>query len=338
MVTWGLISTAMIFVNSAAMFYLLRFLLGAAEAGFFPGILFYLTHWFPARERARTVALFMTATAMAGVIGAPLSSALLQLDGTLGLHGWQWLFIIEGLPAVLLAPVVLWRLTERPEDATWLSPEERTWLARKDGGRAGAHAGDVHHVRRRDQQRPAVGADGAVLLHRDRVLRRRLLAAADRAGDRHAELRHGGAAVCDSLRRGDHWDGDHRHPFGSHRRAAMACRGAMPDRRGGLRPHGACAVDRRRCRSLTLSIAAFGIWGTLGPFWTLPPALLRGTAAAGGIALVNSIGNLGGFVGPFVVGWVKDLTGGFTSGLLLLAAVLVFGAVVILRVKVPEAA
>jgi len=131
MLTWGVISTAMIFVDSPIRFYTARLLLGVAEAGFFPGLILYLTHWFPARERARTIALFMTATAMAGVIGAPLSSSLLQLDGAWGLRGWQWLFLIEGLPAILLAPVVLRYLTERPADARWLTDKERAWLARE---------------------------------------------------------------------------------------------------------------------------------------------------------------------------------------------------------------
>src|SRR5689334_7802950 len=131
MFTWGVIATAMIFVNSATTFYVLRFLLGIAEAGFFPGIILYLTHWFPARERARAVGLFMTATAMAGVIGPPISSALLQLHGALGMRGWQWLFLIEGIPAMLLAPVVLLYMTERPRDAKWLTADEREWLSRE---------------------------------------------------------------------------------------------------------------------------------------------------------------------------------------------------------------
>src|SRR5689334_2926164 len=143
MFTWGVFATAMIFVNSAATFYALRFLLGVAEAGFFPGIILYLTHWFPARERARAVGLFMTATAMAGVIGAPISSALLQLHGLAGLHGWQWLFLIEGVPAMLLAPIVLLYMTERPSDARWLTADERDWLAREmeieHSHTAGAH-------------------------------------------------------------------------------------------------------------------------------------------------------------------------------------------------------
>ena len=131
MVTWGVLSSAMIFVDSPARFYVLRFLLGAAEAGFFPGIILYLTQWFPQRERARAVGLFMTATAMAGVIGAPISSALLRDARRLRPRGWQWLFLIEGLPAILLAPVVLIYMTETPADAKWLTRAEREWLARE---------------------------------------------------------------------------------------------------------------------------------------------------------------------------------------------------------------
>ncbi len=132
-------------------------MLGAAEAGFFPGLLYYLTQWFPARERGRAVALFMTATAMAGVIGAPISSALLGLEGVGGLHGWQWLFVIEGVPAMLLAPVVLFYMTERPEVATWLTADERDWLSRtmKDAARARTrHASDA---RRGPRQRTRYG-------------------------------------------------------------------------------------------------------------------------------------------------------------------------------------
>ena len=140
MITWGLVSSAMMFVRSAAGFYVLRFLLGVAEAGFFPGIIFYLTHWFPARERARTIAAFMTATLIAGVIGGPISGALLSLHGAGGLAGWQWLFLLEGLPSIVLGFVVLRVLAERPEDATWLTPRERAALVAclraEDGGAA----------------------------------------------------------------------------------------------------------------------------------------------------------------------------------------------------------
>ena len=327
MFTWGIASTAMIFVTGPASFYLLRLLLGAAEAGFFPGIILYLTHWFPARERGRAVGLFMTATAMAGVIGAPLSSALLQLDDALGLKGWQWLFLIEGLPAMLLAPVVLLKMTERPADATWLTADERDWLARE---MAAEQAETAHaHVTLREallsarlwlvsvpylciviafygvsfwlpqivQANSALGSATVVLLSAIPYLAATVgLVAVGASSDRFAERRWHVAIPC-----------------------LIGATGFVLT---------VMAPQTLAVSLATLSIAAFGIWGTLGPFWTLPTAFLRGTAAAGGIALVNSVGNVGGFVGPILVGWIRDSTGQFAPGLLTLAGILVLGAAI----------
>jgi MFS transporter, ACS family, tartrate transporter len=128
MISWGLVSAGMVWVSSPGSFYLLRFLLGVAEAGFVPGMLLYLTFWFPSHERARAVAKFMTATSLAGVVGGPLSSALLKLDGAYSLSGWQWLFLFEGVPTVVVGISVLFVLKDGPEVAGWLKPEERTWL------------------------------------------------------------------------------------------------------------------------------------------------------------------------------------------------------------------
>jgi MFS transporter, ACS family, tartrate transporter len=329
MFTWGVFSTAMIFVNGAVAFYVLRFLLGAAEAGFFPGIIFYLTHWFPARERARAVGLFMTATAMAGVIGAPISSALLQFDGAFGLRGWQWLFLIEGLPAILLVPVVLMTMTERPADATWLTTAERDWLAREIAAEQAqtAHA----HVTLRDallsarlwivsvpylciviafygvsfwlpqivQANSGLGSATVVLLSAIPYVAATIgLVVVGASSDRYAERRWHVAVPC-----------------------LIGAAGFVLT---------VIAPQTLAVALTALSIAAFGIWGTLGPFWTLPTAFLRGTAAAGGIALVNSVGNVGGFIGPILVGWIRESTGQFASGLLTLAGILVLGAVVVL--------
>src|SRR5262249_11179421 len=142
MISWGLVSSAMMFVKSAESFYALRFLLGLAEAGFFPGIIFYLTQWFPSAERARTVAAFMTATLVAGVVRGPISCALLSLDGSGGLAGWQWLFLIEGVPDIVLGFVVLGVLEDRPADALWLTEEERTALVASLDDRLDRRAGD----------------------------------------------------------------------------------------------------------------------------------------------------------------------------------------------------
>lgn len=334
MITWGLVSMAMMFVTTPLSFYVLRFILGAAEAGFFPGLILYLTHWFPSRERARAVALFMTATAMAGVIGAPISSAILQLEGAGGLHGWQWLFIIEGLPAVLLAPVVLTRLTERPADATWLTAEERDWLSREMA---------------RDQDQAA----GAHLTLRTAVSSGRLWA-----------LSALYFCIVIAFYGVSFWLPQIVQATGGLSSARVILLTAIPyvaatiglvvigarsDRMVERRWHVAVpcligaagfvltvlAPQTAAASLLMLSIAAFGIWGALGPFWAMPTAFLRGTAAAGGIAIVNSIGNIGGFAGPFAIGWVRDATGSFEGGLLALAGVLVIGAAI--AVSLPAA-
>ncbi len=332
MITWGVVASLMALVNGPVMFYALRFVLGAAEAGFFPGIILYLTRWFPAQERARTISLFMTATAMAGVIGAPLSSALLRLEGVWGLHGWQWLFIIEGLPAVALGPVVLRYLSERPEDARWLTPDERAWLAET-------------------MVAEQATASGTRLTFADAVRSGRLWALA---------LLY--FCIVMAFYGVTFWLPQIVQSAGSLSSATVVLLSAIPyvvaaigmviiglhsDRTGERRRHvavpaliGAAGFVLTVLASstvfgslATLSIAAFGIWGTLGPFWTLPPAFLRGTAAAGGIALINSIGNLGGFVGPYLVGYVREATGSFEWGLLALAAALVTGALIALSLR-----
>jgi ACS family tartrate transporter-like MFS transporter len=336
MVTWGLVASAMAFVNSAGMFYALRFVLGAAEAGFFPGIIFYLTRWFPARERGRTISLFMTATAMAGVIGAPLSSALLRLEGVWGLHGWQWLFIIEGLPAVLLAPIVLRYLTERPEDAEWLSPDQRSWLAREmaheHAQTAGAHVKFGDAVRSVRLWALALVYFGLVMaFYGVSFWLPQIVQAAGTLSSATVVLLTAIPYVVAT--------------------AGMVIVGVHSDRTGERRWHvalpaliGAAGlvltvlVPPTVGTSLTtLSIAAFGVWSALGPFWTMPAAFLRGTAAAGGIAVVNSVGNLGGFVGPSFVGYVRALSGGFGGGLLALAAGLVIAAIIVISIEESKA-
>jgi ACS family tartrate transporter-like MFS transporter len=332
MLTWGVMSTAMIFVGGPISFYVLRFLLGAAEAGFFPGLILYLTHWFPARDRARAVALFMTATAIAGVVGAPLSSALLQLDGAWGLRGWQWLFLIEGLPAILLAPVVLRYLTEHPSEATWLTAEERGWLARE------------MHAEHADTAHAIVTLRGALTSARLWIVSLPYFAIViafygitfwlPQIVQRSSGLGSATVVLLTAI------------PYVS-AAIGMVLIGSSSDRTGERRWHVAVpcligalgfvltvlAPQTPTASLITLSIAAFGIWGTLGPFWTLPTAFLRGSAAAGGIALVNSIGNVGGFVGPFLMGWIRQATGGFSAGLLTLAVILVCGAGLVLSIR-----
>jgi MFS transporter, ACS family, tartrate transporter len=337
MLTWGLVSIGMAFVRDATTFYLLRFLLGAAEAGFFPGIIYYLTQWFPARERAHAVALFMTGTAIAGVIGGPISSGLLLFDGVLGLRGWQWLFVIEGIPAILLAPVVWRRLDTRPAEARWLTDAERTWLVSTLEAEAQAAPGAHHDMR---------GALRSGRLWRLAAIYFCLVLAfygvsfwLPQIVQSLGTLPSSAVALISSL------------PYVV-AAVGMVFVGRSSDRTGERRRHvaipaligaagfiAAATVPASVTLSLVaLSVAAFGIWGALGPFWALPTAFLRGTAAAGGVALVNAVGNIGGFVGPTLVGYARDATGSFAAGLWVLAAGLVAGALLTLGLRDETAA
>jgi ACS family tartrate transporter-like MFS transporter len=331
MITWGLVSSAMMFVRDAPTFYALRFLLGVAEAGFFPGVILYLTHWFPAAQRARAVAQFMTATALAGVIGGPVSGALLQLDGLAGLRGWQWLFLVEGLPAVLLGGVVWWTLTDRPEQAAWLAPDQRAWLA-----------GILAAERAATEQRHGASLWRA-LAHR-RVWSLGLLyftlvlgiygvslwlpqMVAARVGA--SELVLGflvaipyAVAALAMVLVGGHSD----------RSAERRWHIAGPALAGAAGLATSAALEQPALALAGLCLAALGIWSALGPFWALPTTFLSGSAAAGGIALINSLGNLGGFVGPWALGLLKQATGSFRAGLAFLAASLLVAALLALRV------
>jgi MFS transporter, ACS family, tartrate transporter len=334
MISWGVVSSAMAFVHGEAAFYALRFLLGVAEAGFFPGIVLYLTYWFPAAERARAVALFMTATAMSGVVGGPLSGALLELDGALGFRGWQWLFVVEGLPAVALGLVVLRFLTDRPEDAHWLPADERRRLVERLAAERAAVASRHGVELRWALAHPRVWALAllyfaivvglyGVTLWLPQIVRE--------LGERSA-LEIGLVTAIPYLAAS----------------LAMVVVGARSDRSGERRGHLAgSALVGAAGFALTatlevppaaaialLSLAAAGVWGCFGPFWALPGSFLAGSAAAGGIALINSIGNLGGFAGPYALGLLREATGDFRAGLGLLA--LSLSAVALLALRLPR--
>ncbi len=332
MITWGIASSAMMFVQGPWSFYALRFLLGAAEAGFFPGIILYLTRWFPADDRARAIALFMTATALAGVIGGPASGALLSLDGAGGLRGWLWLFLLEGLPALVLGVAVFMWLPERPSDARWLEPAERDWLV----------------TRLRDEETAAAASSHATFGRALRSGRLWLLAClyftiiisfygvsfwlpqilqslsgmSDLRVTFLSALPYMVAAIGMVLvaRRSDR----------TGQRAGLVAVSALVAVCGFA---AAAMVTSPTASLIALSIAALGIWGTLGPFWTMPAAFLRGSAAAGGIAAINSVGNIGGFVGPYAVGYVRQATGDFTAGLWLMAGSMALAAALALLAR-----
>lgn len=324
MLTWGVISGLTAFVTTEWQFYLVRFLLGAAEAGFFPGVVLYLTFWVPRTERARTMALFLTATAVAGVIGAPISGALLTLDGVGGLQGWQWLFIVEAIPAVVLAVIVWLRLPDGPHEARFLTPDQRTDLAET--------------MRQEDEETP--GAERLAAAFRSgRVWVLSLLYLAIVIGF------YGISLWLPLLVKREFPDlGPVALGFitavpylcaviamvavgrSSDRRRERTWHLALPLVAGALGLFFA-AYAGSVIGMIAICVATAGIYAALGPFWTLPPAFLRGAAAAAGIAWINSIGNLGGFLGPYTLGRLADADGGVASGLAVLAAIALAAAV-----------
>ena len=332
MITWGLASSAMMFVRNAPMFYALRFLLGVAEAGFFPGIIYYLTQWFPARERARTVAAFMTAVVAAGIVGGPISGALLTLNGFGGLAGWQWVFLLEGLPAIVLGFVVMRVLTERPHEAAWLTPAERAALiARLDEAAGGVERKTLSVLRDgRTWLLAMIYFTTPVTSYGVGFWLPQMIKSASGARDWVVGLL---SAIP--------------YAVGA---AAMLVVGRHSDRTGERRWHVLIAalvsgaglvlapVSANVMWTLaTLSIAMAGVSSMYGPFWALATgrgaqrmASMTGAAAAASIALINSVGNTGGFLGPYLLGAVNDATHSFAVALYVIAAILAVGGALVL--------
>lgn len=331
-ITWGLVSSCMMFVRGANSFFAMRFLLGAAEAGFFPGIILYLTRWFPAAERARSVALFMTATALAGVVGGPVSALCLSMNGTGGLAGWQWLFLLEGLPAIVLGVLVFRWLPDRPADANWLPAAEREAIEAAVAAEHAAVAVRGHRSFGTAAREPRVWAMAAlyftlvVSLYGIGFWLPQIVRAVSSRGDAAVAAISAIPYVCAAVgmvllaRHSDRTREREWHVAGPALLAAAAFV-VLP-----LASHPAAAVA-------VLAVAALGVMSALGPFWTLPPTMLTGAAAAGGIALINSVGNLGGFAGPYLLGYVREQTGSFASGLYVLAGFLTAGAILAVSLK-----
>jgi MFS transporter, ACS family, tartrate transporter len=329
MLTWGMVSAASAFVVGPNSFYALRFLLGVAEAGFFPGIILYLSLWFPSRQRAAAAAWFMAAAPISTAIGGPISGAIMQLPRIAGLSNWRMLYLIEALPAIVLGFVVLKYLTDAPSEAHWLQPEERDWLVAKLHAEAAA--------------KPIHGALTGVwsALSDPRVLALGLIYLGTSAGLYTLGIwsplmihQFGFSAwntgllsaipsvlaVIAMVAWARHSDRTGERTWHVVIPCVVGCAGFVL---AGL-AHSAFALI------LALVIANIGISAPKAPLWAMPSAFLSGAAAAAGIALINSIGNLGGFVGPFAIGGLKNVTGGYAAGLYVVAATLAVSAVVTL--------
>ena len=333
MITWGLISGATMFVSTPMQFYVLRFLLGVAEAGFFPGVMLYLTYWYPTRMRSKIMALFLIGLPLASLVGAPLSGWIMTaFAGVRGHAGWQWLFFLEAIPSVVLGLLVFVYLPNSIESAQWLSPRDKGVLrANLDSDRlAESHHSAVGGV----VQRPGLAAGHDRPEPDDVHLCHQLLAAHHHPrgrGQEHGRDRpaHGRSqCLCHRCAAAQ------RHQLRPAPRAALAHRAAGT---GGRGRHGAEHAVHRPCvrhRAAVLS-GDGGHHGRLSVFWCLPATFLTGPAAAAGIALIASIANLGGFAATYLLGWLKDLTHSSSAGLLLFAACLVAGS--LLTLALPKA-
>jgi ACS family tartrate transporter-like MFS transporter len=327
MVTWGIISALMSLVSGEWSFYILRFLLGVAEAGFFPGIILYLTYWYPAEYRARFLAAFAIAVPVSTVIGAPASGLLLGLDGAMGLKGWQWLFIIEGVPSVLLGIVTWFYLTDRPERADWLTAEQKAWLASKLNAEIAAKQAAKHLTLGEALSSPKVlllslvyfgfvGSLYGMQFWLPQIVKAFGLTNAQTGFVTAIPYVFGTIAMI-------LWA---RHSDASRERVLHV---GAPLLLTAFALAASSYISDPVMTMVVLTVAAIGVFCTFGVFWTLPTAWLSGTAAAGAIALINSIGNLAGFGGPYLIGWVKEATGNTSTGLLVLAVLPLIGGLLV---------
>lgn len=338
MITWGIVAGAMAFVPNEGVLYVLRFLLGIAEAGFFPGIILYLTYWFPRRERAKVVAWFMVAIPISTVLGAPLSTTIMQAGhGLFGLAGWRVMFLLEGIPAVLLAFVTWFYLTDRPQDAKWLRDDERAWLAAEMAAEAETTGRRFHFPLRRALTNGRVIALALVyfgivygLYALSFFLPTIISGFQQQFGVEYSLVQVGlitaipyllgAVAMVLWARHGD-------------RTGERVWHVAIPALVGGLAIPVALYLQNPTLVMVAVSVCAIGVCCGLPTFWTLPTAFLTGAAAAGGIALVNSIGNVAGFAAPYITGFLADLTGSQNAGMWAVGAAMVGAGVLTLALR-----
>jgi MFS transporter, ACS family, tartrate transporter len=333
MISWGVVAVLMGFMRSRNEFYVLRFLLGAAEAGFFPGMVVYLSHWFRYEDRAKALGMFLAAIPIANIVGAPVSGLLLDTHW-LGLAGWRWLFIVEGVPAIIFGVVTIFFLTDRPHQATWLAEDERRWiteeLSREQQAKRLAHSYRIREAfRHREVIILTVGYFFIITaVYGFNIWLPSLIKKASGSSNLTVTL-VSALPYCFALAMilliG--WSSDRTKERRWHTAICMMIAGAGLLLSVVAQDHVAFAVAM-------FCVAAAGMYGYLPGFWSLPTSFLSGTAAAASIGLINSVGNLGGFAGPYVVGYLSKRTNSFIGGVLYLSlsAFLAAGLVLSLRV------
>lgn len=331
MISWGIVAGLQAFAQGEASFYALRFLLGVAEAGFFPGMILYLTFWFPAEYRARAVGWFMVAVPLSTAIGAPLGGLLLKLDGVGGFAGWQWLFIVEAIPTVIVGAMLLLWLTDKPEDATWLTTDQKTSLS-ADIGRESEAAPTKHASVRQTLYQPRVLALSAIYFA--------IVFGLYGLGFWLPTIIKSSLAIEDNLNVTLLTAAP--YVVGA---VAIVAWGRLVDRAGSpgrltalTMAVGGTALTATAFMTSEpwlgyagLFVCAVTIMATFPGFWRLPSAFLTGAAAAAGIAVINSIGNLAGFAGPYWVGWLTDELGEAKWGLVSIGAVMLLGAIAVYK-------
>ena len=332
MISWGAISVTMMLVRSRPTFYLLRFLLGAAEAGFFPGVVYYLSHWYPEGQRARAIAAFMTAVPVSGVIGGPLSGALLSLNGLFGLAGWQWLFLVEGIPAILLGIIVLVYLTDRPETAHWLSSTEKDWLVSKlateQASRSTAHSINVFAA----LTNPTIWQLGVIFFFTaigfygysfwaPLVIKSLIGSSALNIGIILGAI--SAVTIIVMALNSAHSDRTDERPWHVAVSLLVMAAGFF-----------GCALLRQPILAVfCLALVPIGHCAAYGPFWSMPTRFLAGASAAAGVALVVTIANVGGFLGPTLIGVLERRAGAHGSAFMLLGTCAVIAALLALRLR-----
>jgi ACS family tartrate transporter-like MFS transporter len=335
LVTWGIAVVITGFVQNVVYLYILRFLLGALEAGLFPGIILYLTYWFRAKERAKTIALFMTAIAVSYIIGAPLSTWIMDNIHWMGMDGWRWMFIIEGIPAIMLGVVTFFYLTDRPEQAKWLTDDEKNWLIAelKKENETKIETSQSHHISKQTLTNPRVWHLALIYFALNMGLYgigfwlpQMIKSLSDVLSNTQVGLLTMipyivGAIVMNLWSRRSDRLGERRF------------HAAFPLIFGALGLIGSGITSHPFLSIMMMAVAVAGVYSFYGPFWSLVTQYLSSSAAAVGIAVINSIGNLSGFVGPYGIGLIQDVTGNVKMALFFVSASLLVSSLLLAAIR-----